>query len=101
MSAEVQFDKLRASFSDKNKLEILTEFNTVISDISDKFIYNIDSPKNLHDVLSIIKKQKAITEVSETFFDYLQGEEFQIETANEYMDKLEYACELMKEDHTV
>lgn len=97
MTEQIYFEKLRASFSDKNKLEILTEFNTVITAISQKFIYGIENPENLNEVLSIIKGQKNITEVSESFYDYLQGEVFEIEVANEYMDKLEYACERMKE----
>lgn len=87
------FEKMRATFKNDNKLEILTEYNNLISKICENLIYKIDTPENLSEVLNIIKSQKNITDVAEHFFEYLQGDSFKFETANNHLDKLEYACE--------
>ncbi|KRH94265.1 hypothetical protein M153_3160004487 [Pseudoloma neurophilia] len=97
MTEEISFEKLRSTFLQDNKLEIMTEYSSVITEISSKYIYGIDNPDNLNDVLNIIKGQKNVTDVSESFFDFLQSDSFDSKTANDYVDKLEYACERLKE----
>lgn len=95
MSKEISFEKLRGTFQQENKLKILTEFSSLISEISSKFIYGIDNTDNLNSVLNIIKGQRNITDISENFFEYLQSDGFEVDKANEYVDQLKEACEWM------
>lgn len=95
MCDEKSFEKLRATFSQENKLEMLTEFSSLISEISFKFIYGVDNTDNLNSVLNIVKGQRNITDISESFFEYLQSDNFEVSKADEYVDQLKEACEWM------
>lgn len=97
IESKKQYEILRKSLTEKNKLEILSNFNNLLENISNIFLYEIKEPQNLNEIFKIVNNQKNITEIIEDFYEYLQNENFEIQIANEFIDKLEYACNKMND----
>lgn len=86
------FQRLKNTLSKKNKLATLTEYNTLLSKIAEKLVYEMEQPNDLTEIMNIIKTQKSICEIAENLYEHLQKEDVNVETAVEQIDGLEDAC---------